>query len=270
MLEPSTVLYVIKYSKRVQYEVPYVNLPQTAKDFYEKNIKITFEKAAELCIETVLQNSSKWKDARSVRITASKAYTLYTYRNNTDPAKWKMKAENYLYSDFIGNADTRHGLGMEDRARKAYESLTGNNVTQVGFIVNPLIPWLGYNPDGIVENKCIIEIKSPKIGKTMNVRDALPKIPYLIMRGNNVAFKEKHMYYCQIQLGMFLIKQCHFVIFCSKDKSCNVFEIKYDSILVTQKYIPALQSIYFRYILKSLISSQASNDKENVKQNVNV
>ena len=90
--------------------------------------------------------------------------------------------------------------------------------------MNHMAPWLEYSPDGILMNKCIVEIKSPKVGKTRTAADVAKELPSLTNINRLMVLKEKHKFYCQIQLGMFLsnLKLCDFIIYCSFDSSIYI------------------------------------------------
>lgn len=111
---------------------------------------------------------SVWLSERENRITASRAYSLYTYFFNKKP-DWRKKSTDYFYSSSFSNENTKYGLEQEAYAREAYESFMSMEVVQCGLVISELNPWLGCSPDGIVfeNNKPwkLIEIKCPKEGK---------------------------------------------------------------------------------------------------------
>jgi predicted phage-related endonuclease len=53
------------------------------------------------------------------------------------------------------------GTKTEPQARVAYEVKSGNFVDQVAFIDHPSIEWFGCSPDGLVNDRGLIEIKCP-------------------------------------------------------------------------------------------------------------
>ncbi|KAH9383240.1 hypothetical protein HPB48_024357 [Haemaphysalis longicornis] len=79
------------------------------------------------------------------------------------------KISAMMADTFRGNDATRYGKESEPEATATYENLMANEVTQVGFYVHPLLPWLGYSPDGVIfkEGKpaILLEIKSPVSGQ---------------------------------------------------------------------------------------------------------
>lgn len=79
-----------------------------------------------ICIEST-QFYSSWRKERQFRITGSKCYGLYTYKNNSNP-NWESKSLNYFYPKDVSNKFMKHGLKYEPEARKKYETETSVNV----------------------------------------------------------------------------------------------------------------------------------------------
>lgn len=52
------------------------------KMFYEKNVVKTIAEIIDICKETKFQGNSAWRLNRSIRITGSSCYELYTYYSN--------------------------------------------------------------------------------------------------------------------------------------------------------------------------------------------
>jgi putative phage-type endonuclease len=53
------------------------------------------------------------------------------------------------------------GRETEPQARMAYELMTGDTVTETGFVLHPTISDFGASPDGLVGGDGLIEIKCP-------------------------------------------------------------------------------------------------------------
>ena len=128
-------------------------------------------------------------------------HTTYVSNKNPDCQK---KIENYVNDKFKGTADTRHGTLMEEPARQCYQRMTDFTVINMGLLINPSIPWIGFSPDGIVLNKHIIEIKNPKVGKVNTASEAVNHLKYVDRISDKFVLKQRHKYYCQVQLGMFI------------------------------------------------------------------
>ena len=105
------------------------------------------------------------------RITGSICYNLFTYAKNKNP-DWNKKLKSVFNSSFKGTEDTVYGLMCEPEARDCFErDNPESEIVQIGILINPLLPWLGYSADGIVctnksiENKSLWECKALKLGK---------------------------------------------------------------------------------------------------------
>lgn len=74
-------------------------------------------------------------------------------------------AAEILTGEPAEGADTkamREGTRREPLARMAYEVRTGDIVSEVGFLLHPVLPYVGASPDGLIYPKRKgIEIKSP-------------------------------------------------------------------------------------------------------------
>lgn len=58
----------------------------------------------------------------------------------------------------------KHGLKMEDQAKKALKGKMYCHIHECGLFVNPAVPFLGATPDGIVcyeQKMWILEVKCP-------------------------------------------------------------------------------------------------------------
>ena len=66
-----------------------------------------------------------------------------------------VPAESY------SNAAMQWGNLQEPEARKAYQFETMRKVEQVGFVLHPRIPYAGASPDGLIDERGLVEIKCP-------------------------------------------------------------------------------------------------------------
>lgn len=183
-------------------------------------------------------------------------------KNHSDEKIWEEKILKFSDIDdkFKGNDDTRHRLAMESKARENYEKNLNVKISQLGFIVNSKLPFLGYSSDGIVLNENLIEIKSPKAGKEFSFEEAVKKLKFINISSDGcITLEEKHKFFMQIQLGMFLtnMKMCHFMIYFSKDDFNLIIPVEYSEELVTQSYLPCLKLIYFNYFLPTVVKYES-------------
>lgn len=187
--------------------------------FYTDVVALTYNESKELCRATMSQNSERWRHARSMRITASECYSMYTAKGGFEEKFLRTKGK------FRGCKATRFGTTHEPVARDMYAAQVGGKVHQCGLVVPPMMPWLACSPDGVVVREGsvkLLEIKCPALCEAVdlvsNVRSK--KLPYLLLDGENLTLKKKHKYYAQVQLSMTLLDlpTCDFVVF---DKSVN-------------------------------------------------
>nr|XP_029713427.1 uncharacterized protein LOC115257701 [Aedes albopictus] len=225
------------------------NLPT----FYEIKICVSAKESTDICMRTILQNSEEWKDERSMRITASNAYSLFTYyTTEMEKSKnWKRKISKLIFPDDLKTVAIEHGRRCEQKAIKSYEVMTGTNVERCGFVVPPQIPWIGCSPDGIIiQTRRIIEIKFPLAGKTCTIQEILLNLSYLT-KSNQL--RKRHMYYAQIQINMFVL-QCNkadFVIYSEFEDKCHIIPIDFDEDYV-YGLLNTLKEVYFNVYLKYL------------------
>ncbi len=78
---------------------------------------------------------------------------------------------------------------------------------QVGIVINPLLPWLGFSADAIIfKNRKMFKLwenKTPVKGQSINSLQICQNLSY-IHRSTGL-LKKKGDYYGQIQLGMVLL-----------------------------------------------------------------
>jgi putative phage-type endonuclease len=59
------------------------------------------------------------------------------------------------------NASMQWGMDNEPLARAEYEILRGIDLEQIAFVDHPTIEWCGASPDGLVDDRGLVEIKCP-------------------------------------------------------------------------------------------------------------
>ena len=229
--------------------------------FYLERVAVTVKDCERLCSVTMEQShSQEWKQARSVRITASNCYQLYTYAGND----WESLLERTFSSGFRGNQATRFGQEHERRARDLYCAETGANVEMCGLVVPPLAPWLGCSPDGIVmggnEGMRLLEIKCPFLCKQEGIEALLmeKKLPYLVREGENLRLKQKHSYFGQIQLMLELldIDTCDLCVYVKRDDTNVLIKVPRDR-QFGSRLVARLTTVYFTHVLPFLKAKYA-------------
>lgn len=109
------------------------------------------------------QRSAEWYELRKGVITASSCEKILV--KSKQPAfLWALLAEKLgtEKEEFFINEYMQRGIDKEDEAREAYEKITGNKVSQVGFVFKDSNKWVGCSPDGLVGDDGLLEIKCPK------------------------------------------------------------------------------------------------------------
>lgn len=116
------------------------------------------------------QRSTEWRAARLGRVTGSCAHDLLTtVKQGESAARRNLRVRLVLErltgasqeSDFV-SADMAHGIDTEAEARMAYEALSGNFVTTVGFLQHHDL-MAGCSPDAVIGDfDGLLSIKCPK------------------------------------------------------------------------------------------------------------
>lgn len=193
----------------------------------------------------------EWHLKRGKRITASKAYELFTYTRNKKP-DWPKKIGNCINPSKYQSAAMRYGTLMETEAISWYEQHRGIRVSRQGFTIHPKASFIGCSPDGVMfEQNRIVEIKCPLMGKAGAL--AYSKIPFLYKHDNQFKLKEKHMYYAQIMINLIIlnVKVCDLVIYSSFSKSGLIIPVQFDEPFAKEIF-KVLTSVYFQRYLPVL------------------
>ncbi len=97
-------------------------------------------------------DSDVWFAERRKRLTASIVGGIIKMRSTTKRA---TTVENLLYKKFKGNAATRYGQVLEDRAKEEYRLYQLQRhpdlvIDECGLYISQDNPWLAATPDGLV------------------------------------------------------------------------------------------------------------------------
>ena len=114
------------------------------------------------------QRTDDWFAARLGKVTGSrvadviaKTKTGYSTSRANYLAQLAIERMTGQQAESYSNAAMEWGTTQEPFARNAYETLTGNLVEEVGFVIHPKIDMSGASPDGLVGGNGLIEIKCP-------------------------------------------------------------------------------------------------------------
>lgn len=210
-------------------ELNYVDLLKECKNQF-REISVTEEQAKAVENSTREQsNSELWYRFRAGRMTASKMKSACC-TDPTLPAQSFIKSvcypESYKFSSNVTDWGCQHEKFARDiftdKLRKEHENL---KVEEVGFFINPNVPFIGASPDGIVTCDCcgqaVVEIKCPFCKKHDSLENASDDKNFYLKKDNdgNLKLNTKHMYYYQVQtqLGVCQMESGYFVVWTEKD-----------------------------------------------------
>lgn len=115
------------------------------------------------------QRSDEWFQARLGKVTASRIIDVMAQVKTGEAAARKNYKTELVVERLTGNkaeglttADMQWGVDLEDQAKRFYELLTEQTVTDCGFIEHPFMKDSGASPDGFISEMGLIEIKCPK------------------------------------------------------------------------------------------------------------
>ena len=121
------------------------------------------------------QRTEEWFRARAGKVTASRvadiiAKTKSGYSTSRDNYMAELICQRLTgtVGESYQNAAMAWGTNTEPLARAAYVSATGISVEEIGFVPHPTIENAGASPDGLVEDKGLVEIKCPITNTHMN------------------------------------------------------------------------------------------------------
>lgn len=114
------------------------------------------------------QRSKEWFAARLGKVTASRIGDLMAKTKSGYAASRANYMAELLVERLTGepregfqSAAMAWGTDTEPMARSAYTFHTDASVEQVGFVDHPTVPQSGASPDGLVDERGMVEIKCP-------------------------------------------------------------------------------------------------------------
>lgn len=120
--------------------------------------------------EGIEQRSDAWFAARCGSLGASQiADAVAVLKDGKTPAatsvnlaaKLVIERLTGVQEDGFKNAAMQWGIDQEENAKRAYEALTGEFVSDVGLYTHPTIKGTHASPDGLIFVDGLIEIKCP-------------------------------------------------------------------------------------------------------------
>lgn len=114
------------------------------------------------------QGTPEWFAQRLGKVTASRVADIIAKTQSGAAASRKNYLAQLVAERLTGQAADsfksgamQHGTETEPMARMAYETETGQMVTEVAMIQHPKIEMAGASPDGLVGEDGLVEIKCP-------------------------------------------------------------------------------------------------------------
>ena len=178
-------------------------------------------KLEQLEVDTRTQHKSKlWKNARSVRITASNFGHIIKATERRDMNKL---INSIIFPRNLDNVEAIvWGRQNEKVALKKFQDSTQFTVEQAGLHINPRWPYLGASPDGLLDDgESIVEVKCPFSSRAQPITTVT--VPFLEMgEDGELKLKENHIYYAQVQGQMLVTDRifCKFIVYTTKQLIC--------------------------------------------------
>lgn len=241
------------YVARVQFSTPEEEV------FYNNNIAKDLAKILQIADETREQSSNFWRIQRSLRITASSCYKLYTYLFN-EKADWERKISQYWSLSNLRVQAVKYGTETEKLAFDCYKIKRNPLVRKCGLVVKPGDCWFAASPDGVdTLNNVLVEIKCPLAGEQgglleLESNKAVQK--YLKLSKAGHVLNPRHAYYCQVQMNMWVLQcdSCDFIVYSKKENDFIVVEVPFDKMFV-ENVTNGLKGLYFTKMLVKLLPS---------------
>ena len=206
----------------------------------------------------------RWYVERNMRLTASNFGGVIRRRKSIYP---KSLLDKILESRANEKSPAPCIWGKENETvavQKYFKTKKsqGKQVTvcaQVGFIVNPVYPWLGASPDFLIRDLQeesqfgIGEVKCPFAKTEMSLEEACEDKKFYLMNTNGkVTLKPNHLYYYQLQGSMatLRLKWSDFVVYTKN--ALHIERIYFDTKFWETKMLPELTSFYFDYLASKL------------------
>ena len=139
-------------------------------------------------------------------------------------------------------------------------------ISKSGLVICEEKPFLGVSPDGCVLCKCcgkgLLEIKCPYKYRDSSLTDALKETDFYI--DEKYRLKEKHKYYAQVQLQMYVCVADYVDFLVWTPVDCLIMRVKRNDDFICEM-MTKLENIWIRHILPELLTRNLENgtDKEN-------
>ena len=213
-------------------------------------------------------NSTKWKEERNDRLTASNFGKVCKMLQKTSRAKL---VRDLLYKDNYQSKGMLDGIHNESVAAAEYTEKTRKPVTECGLFVDLEKGYLGASPDRLLDDDGLVEIKciTGDVTKNMTIHEVislheLKKTPfYLSKNDDEITLKRNHDHYYQVQgqLNITGRNYCDFVVRTEKDM--HIERINKDETFWKENMLPHLCAFYENCFLLELADPRKPRSMEN-------
>ena len=184
--------------------------------------------------------SQLWKDARSIRLTASNFKRICSA---TDQTNFKQLAANLTQHKDINSKYIKHGKKFEEMAVKALEKEMSVATEECGLFVSKEHPYLAASPDRVFGDDTVVEVKCPWTCQSKPITPLT--VPYLQNIEGKLSLDPRHQYYYQVQ-GQLLCtgRTCAlFGVYASETKEIKIVRIVRDEEFIASM-VSRLQKFY--------------------------
>jgi len=187
-----------------------------------RSSKLDEQKIVRISEITVGQrNNPVWHIARRGRLTTSNFGSILIAKGVT-PSLLKRLLREYDWSRVKA---IQWGVDNEEEAIRAFTLKTGKAVKDTGI-------WFdssSSSPDGIVDDKTILEMKCPYTERNNTIEEAVKSKTFCLEKsesGQGYALKKDHVYWHQVQGEMYFSRRkfCYFVVWTTKDVAILLIE----------------------------------------------
>lgn len=269
VVEPFNLKFVInQFPKSLANIYKDENSLLNLKELVYLGSKLDFSLTLEDCsIESSTKMQSKSKDwflYKTGRITASKVKGVCSVKSISSNISL-LKSICYPLKNRFKNIATEWGINHEKEAITSYMEKNKNehlhfSIKNTGLVINPIFPYLGASPDGIINCDCCgkgcLEIKCPF---TLSQAGDIKNTSYLI----NGHLSRNHQYYYKLQAQILLcgFKYGDFVVW-SPNEECYIERINIDSV-VQEEIMSKSKWFFYESILPELLGRHFSNIQVN-------
>ncbi|XP_048772140.2 uncharacterized protein LOC125678072 [Ostrea edulis] len=203
----------------------YLSLPFT-EYWVDKALQVTESEVSSIEKETRGQSTNKrWFAERMWRITASNFGQI---SRMTDRRNKQKLCKSLISIKSLTTPAVTHGKSYEKKAIKKFEDNHNIRVHENGLFICSKMPFLGATPDGVIDDKYIIEVKCPYKGRKQEINtNTMEYFTYLEVVGGEIKLKISSNYYDQIQGQLYISSRqfCYFIVYTLKSLFVEIIEI---------------------------------------------